>query len=172
MANRIKKTVVECPSKDQLPQIAKAIATSQSQLKGIEAEMEQKIQKIRAGYQSKIETIREEIITRTNELEVYALENRSEFEKKKSQDIVHGIMGFRISTPSVKLGRGLTSKICGMLEAAGMTDFIRTKKELDKEKVLATRNDAEIMKKLNLLQITIEQPETFYFEPKEEAVMA
>lgn len=168
---RIKKTVVIAPEKNELSEIAKQVAQSQSTLKNIEAEMEQKIQKVRAGYQGKIEAQRELITEGTSKLEAYALENRSEFEKKKSQDIVHGVIGFRISTPSVKLGRGLSNKICQMLEAAKLTQFIRTKQELDKEKVLASRQDDEMMQTLAKMQITVEQKETFYFEPKEEVVV-
>lgn len=169
---RIKKTVVQAPEKNELPTIANQVANSQSKLKRIESDIEQQVQKIRLKYQAQIDTLRSDIQEGTSKLEAYALDNRDEFEKKKSQDVVHGIIGFRISTPAVKLRRGLSKKICSVLDEMGFTQFIRTKQELDKEKILSTRQDQEMMKKLENLGVTVEQKETFYFEPKEEEVVS
>lgn len=165
---RIKKAVVPTPRKEALPTLAKEIAFSQSALKKIEAEIEQRTQKLREGYAETIRQHQETIAECTSLLESYALEHRDQFDTKRSQDITHGVMGFRVSNPAVTIARGLSKKITGILEESGLTQFLRTKQELDKEKIIASRQDEDIMARLENIGITVSQKETFYFEPKEE----
>ena len=167
---RIKKQVVTAPEESELAEIAKEVANAMSQLKGFEADMEAKIAKIRATYQDKILKAKAIISDGTDKLEVYALENRDKFEKVKSRDVVHGKIGFRMSTPAVKLARGLSKKIVGIAKAAGFEQFIRIKEELDKEKIIASRQDKDTMSKLDAIGITVAQGESFYFDAKEEEV--
>lgn len=167
---RIKKNVVETPTKEVLSTLAKEVAYAHSSLKKYEAEIEHQVQNIRKKYEDKIRLHQETIVECTALLEAYALEHRNQFEKKRSLDITHGVIGFRISNPAVKIARGMSKKIIGILETAGFTRFLRQKQELDKELIIASRQDKELMKSLENLGLTVEQNETFYFETKDETI--
>jgi phage host-nuclease inhibitor protein Gam len=171
-SKRIKEQVVPVPQENELAEIAKEVAIATSQTKKMEAEMEQKIAKIRETYQDRLDEAASTIKEGTAKLKAYATDHKLEFEKKRSRDVVHGTLGFRIGTPKVKVGRGLNKTIVGILKQAGKLDFLRTKEELDKDKVIAHRDDEAIMDDLNELGITVVQEETFYFEPKTEEVTA
>lgn len=169
---RVRKIVTEAPAKEDLQGIARQAADAQSDLKKIEAMIEKQVNKIRAKYQPEITKLQELEKEALHKLEAYVLENRSEFDKKRSRDLTHGIIGLRVSTPSVKIARGLASKIVGILEESQLGQFIRTKKELDKEAVLRSREDQSTVERLTKLGVTIEQKEAFYFQPKEELIEA
>ena len=56
----------------------------------------------------------------------------------------------------------------GLLKELKLTAFIRIKEEVDKDKILETREDAEIMQKLNTCGLKVVQDERFYIDLKEE----
>lgn len=151
----------------------KAFAEASSRLKGIEAEMELEVQKIREKFTLRIEKTRVDYDHNLELLKRYAEENRSTlFEKKKSLNWTHGIIGFRTGTPKVSKPSKVTwDTILKTLKDEGLKAFIRVKVEINKDKIIESREDKVIMNQLkDLAGIEVIQQETFFVEPKEEEV--
>ena len=132
--------------------------------------MELEIANIRSRYQNKIDklsTLKEEAF---DKLQVFAETNMEMFEIKKSMEMSHGKIGFRTGTPKLKLLKSFNwDRVVEKLEAH-LPEFVRTKKEADKEKLLSSREDAAMLDKFKLVGVEVVQDESFYIEPKTEEV--
>ena len=168
------KAKVTAPSATEAQECMKDYTVANSSLKKIEAEIELKVQKVREKYQPKIESLSTDKEENFQQLQAYALENREAlFSKKKSLEWVHGVLGFRTGTPKVAKKMGITwAAMLDLFKSQSKTEFIREKQELDKDRILSSRDDEAIMKELEGLGIRITQDETFYVEPKEENLIA
>lgn len=148
------------------------LSQAQTTLKQTEANMEKKIQKVRESYQEDIYTQQSIIMEATAKLKAFAEHNREElFTKKKSMETPHGRIGFRIGQWKVGYEKGFSKKALGLIQELKLP-FIRTKEEIDKDKILTVREDEEQMKQLALCGIKVTQDETFFAEPKEETITA
>lgn len=169
MIKRTKKKVVTGVTRAQADEAFAAFSKAQSEQQKIEAEMELAMTKVRQKHQDRLSELSEEQKDQFAVLESFALENREElFDKKKSLELVHGVIGFRSGNPAVKNRKGFTwAAITEMLKEF-LPKYVRTKEEPDKEKLLADRDDVEVAAKFKKCGITIAQDETFFVEPKKE----
>ena len=173
MPQRAKKPVTVAPSEAEAHEAMKHFARTSSQLKGLEAEVELEVQKVRDKYKVRVEKIRVEYNDALDKLKAYAEEHRADlFDKKKSVDWTHGLMGFRTGTPKVAKPTRITwAKVLEILKEEGLTHFIRMKEELDKDKIIESRQDQLVMGQLKeLAGVEVVQQESFFVEPKEEEV--
>lgn len=170
---RVKKKLVPVPSDNDVQGKMLDYAKASSSLKKVEAEMELKIQQLRDKFKARIDTLRKEKEEASESLQAYAVHNRETlFSKRKSRDLVHGMIGFRTGTPKVVKSRAKTwDRILELLKKHNMASFIRMKEEVDKEKIIASREDKEIMETLGEWDIKVVQDETFFIEVKEEALV-
>lgn len=171
---RSKKIVTVVPSEAEAHEAMKGFAQTSSTLKGLEAEMELEVQAVRDRFKVRIEKARVERDHQFEKLQRYAEEYQSDlFSKKKSLDWTHGILGFRRGTPKVTKPSKITwAAILKMLKDEGLTSFIRTKEEVNKDKMIESRENEVIMKQLKELGgIEVVQQETFFVEPKEEELV-
>lgn len=165
---RIKVMVPVIKTREELERITgqiTALKTFEAQTK---ASMDQRITEIRSEYETQLGEAAEEMETLVQSVRQWAEANQSEFAGKKSLDLVHGVIGFRTGTPKLKTRKGWTwDKVLENLIALGrpVADFIRTKKEVDKEAILAAR-DNMTPADLRNLGVDIVQDESFYVEPK------
>lgn len=175
MAQRAKKPVIVAPSEAEAHESMKAFAQASSKLKGIESEMELEVQKVRDKFTLRIEKTKVDYEHNLDLLKRYAEENRETlFSKKKSLNWTHGIIGFRTGTPKVTKPSKVTwDKVMEILKAEKLKRFIRIKAEINKDKIIESREDKVIMNQLkDLAGIEVIQQETFYVEPKEEEVQS
>lgn len=168
MATRIKKNLITAPDRTELPSLMQTIALSSARKKRIESELETSIARLRAKYQSEIDNLNIDIKEATDKLEAWASNNPSEFEKRRSLDLTHGMIGYRMGNWKVDYDRGIAKKAVDILKGLGLTQFVRTKDEVDKDAIIASKTDDEIMKKLKPVGIHVTQDETFFVAPKEE----
>lgn len=163
---RIKVMVPVIKTREELERITgqiTALKTFEAQTKAV---MDQRITEIRSEYEGQLGDAAEEMETLVQSVRQWAEANQSEFAGKKSLDLVHGVIGFRTGTPKLKTRKGWTwDKVLENLIPAGRWDFIRTKKEVDKEAILAAR-DNMTPADLRNLGVDIVQEESFYVEPK------
>lgn len=109
------------------------------------------------------------------------MENQSElFAKRKSLEMTHGVIGFRTGQPKCKTARGTTWADALELVKDRLPNYIRTKEEVDKDRLLADRNlpcrrDDEpeeaarpLLHEMALCGILVVQEESFFVEPKRE----
>jgi phage host-nuclease inhibitor protein Gam len=148
-------------------------ATANSFIKKKTAEMELQITKVREKYQSDLADQVKILEAKNAVLMQYALENEQLFDKKKSIDLTHGTIGFRTSTPAIKALKGFTLKSAAVLikEFMGLK-YIRTVEEINREAIIADREDSKVTDLFPKCGIEVVQNETFFVEPKEEAVLA
>lgn len=101
------------------------------------ADMNDEIAKITKRYQPQLEAISERIETLRNGVQTYCEANRNSLTnegKVKTANFVTGEVNWRQRPPSVGI-RG-TDAVLETLERMGLTRFIRTKDEINKEAIL------------------------------------
>lgn len=170
---RQKATVIKDITREQAEDAFALYATANSNLKKKEAELELKLTKVREGYQDEIAQLTALRDAQFAVLQTYALEHEHLFDKKKSTELTHGIIGFRTATPSLKTLKGFTWKSCVNLVKEFLGDgYVRTTEEVDKESLLAKRDEPEVADLFAKCGFEVRQDETFYVEPKTEEVTA
>jgi len=131
---------------------------------GLVAEMDEEIIAIKDRYSEEIGLQDDLIKAASADLEAWALANPSEFIKPKSIEMMHGTLGFRTGTPKLKLLRGWTwEKVTQAVEGL-LPNFIRSKPEVDKEAIIAQRE--ELGEFLPTVGLKVDQDEGFFIVPK------
>lgn len=110
-------------------------------------------------------SIQQAIKARTAMLEAWAIAHPEEFPKdRKSLELSAGTIGFRTPPPSlVLLSRKWTWETATEAAARFLPHFIRNKPEIDKEAIIAQRDD--LAEYLPMAGLKIVQPEKFFADP-------
>lgn len=166
---REKKTVYTGISSEQMEQAFADYAKADARQQKITAEMDIQMAKIREKWQDELTKLAETKDNSFDILQAYALENRDElFSKRKSLETTHGIIGFRTGTPTLKTRKGFTwASVLEMLKEF-LPNYVRTKEEPAKDKLLADREDEEVAALFPKVGVVVVQDETFFVEPKKE----
>ncbi|HRU06583.1 MAG TPA: host-nuclease inhibitor Gam family protein [Candidatus Brocadiia bacterium] len=108
------------------------------------AEMNRRLTEVRQQYAGRIEAAVERAGLLGAAIEVYVARHRKDLGDRKSRDLTHGVVGYRLDPPSLKTLKKCTWK--SVLEALrdGFQRFIRTKEEVNKEALLAAANAGEL----------------------------
>jgi phage host-nuclease inhibitor protein Gam len=168
MSARTKKKVTTIINSDEVTDQVRKFSNATSRIKAIEAEIEIEKQAILKRYERKLSQLNEERDDSFDALQDFAEANTDLFSKAKSIDYPNGKIGFRMGTPKVEKSKKLTWE--GVIEElkALAPDYVRTKEEVNKELVIANRNDVNQVNLLAASGITVIQTETFFVEAKEE----
>lgn len=153
---------------DDADQTLLKIADAEQYLQKAEAEMNEQIQKIRDEYERTTFATRAQQELLIAGLEKYCISNKIDFEKTRSKELVHGIVGFRNAPPKVSL-LNRKYKFDTVIELLKKVrwgkDFIRQKEDLNKEQVLASYSAKEIDDStLAKVGLKIDQNENFFHE--------
>jgi phage host-nuclease inhibitor protein Gam len=144
-------------------------AANDAKICGLTAEMDEHITAIREEYDTDLNIIGAENALLLAVIKGYCVQNQeSLFVGKKSIDTLYAKLGFRKSTPSLKLLKGykwedVVENIKGILPA-----YIRTVEEADKEKLLADREKEEVSKHFTAFDVKVSQEEKFFIDLKKE----
>ncbi len=166
---REKKTVYSGITSEQMEQAFADYAKADARQQKITAEMDIQMAKIREKWQDELTKLAETKDNAFDILQAYALENRDElFTKRKSLETTHGTLGFRTGTPTLKTRKGFTwASVLEMLKEF-LPNYVRTKEEPAKDKLLADREDEEVAALFPKVGVVVVQDETFFVEPKKE----
>lgn len=141
----------------------------------LKAELEESIRKTRAGYEAAFARLDEQAAALLADVEAWAAGHPEEFKEKKSLELLHGVIGFRTSTPRVAIPRGTDEdELAATLAESGLDCYVRLRRELDKPAILAAvadtapANEAEAV--LAAYGIRVRQSERFFAEVREEVV--
>lgn len=162
----MKKTIIANVAESDYNDNLAIYARTEANLRKINAEMDVKINKIREQYSTKIDELTE---CKESSFEVvmkYAEENPQIFGKKRSLETVFGVIGFRMGTPKLKNLKGFTWASITSLWEELYPEYVRIKKEPNKEAVLA--NDQISDSELKKMGVEIVQDDTFYIDIKTE----
>ncbi len=181
MGTRQKKTVISGVTREAAEQAFAEYSKADASINKIQADIELQCTRIREKYQQKLGELQCERECAFDTLQAYATEHQSElFAKKKSLEMAHGVIGFRTGTPKLKTLKGFTWASALELVRRILPGYVREKVELDKERLLADRNESSIVlntagndvvdmsKALAGCGLEVVQVETFYVEPKKE----
>lgn len=166
---REKKTVYTGITSEQMEQAFADYARADARQQKITADMDVAMTKIREKWQDELTRLAETKDNAFDILQAYALENRDElFSKRKSLETTHGTLGFRTGTPTLKTRKGFTwASVLEMLKEF-LPNYVRTKEEPAKDKLLADREDEEVAALFPKVGVVVVQEETFFVEPKKE----
>jgi phage host-nuclease inhibitor protein Gam len=173
MANRLKKKTISNVTLDQAQEASETFAVKWNSLAKLQAKMNEDINRVRSKYTDELTELQDALKEPQETLEAFAKEQKTGW-SKKSMELVHTTIGFRIGNPKVVKGKRFTWD--GVLDLVKKNKvlaplFVRTKEELNKEAILATK-DTKILDKLkDVADVTIEQEECFYVEAKVEELV-
>jgi phage host-nuclease inhibitor protein Gam len=153
---------------EQAQDASAKFAHAAARLSMIEAEMNERINKIRNEYYEEIVRLNEEKASQSAILEAYGIDQKENWGRKKSFELFHSIIGFRTGSPKVVKDKKFTWEGITELVKEQFPSFIRTHAELDKEAIIALRDDALFQKLKKACYLDVVQSETFYVETKSE----
>ena len=105
-SKRVSKTVVKGVTEAQYLASLAAYAAADARAFVAISKMDEQITKIREKFDGEIERLRQECETHYEIVQTYCEENKETlFDKKRSMETTHGVVGFRTGTPKLKLMR-------------------------------------------------------------------
>lgn len=127
MAKRQKKTVISGVSKEAAEEAFAIYAKASAERAKINAEIELKCAQIREKQQDRLTQLQTTQDEAFDTLQAFALENQAElFSRKKSLEMVHGVIGFRTGTPKLKTLKGFTWASALTLVKELLPNYVRT----------------------------------------------
>lgn len=167
---RTKKTVVSGISREQAEQAFADFAAADAKVQNLTSKMDIEMTRIREKYADQLaeQNARKEAAFEI--VQAYAVENKDElFSKKKSVESAHGVFGFRTGTPKLKNLKGFTWAAVTNLCKELLPAYIRTTEELDKQGLLADRDNKKVAGMFPKIGVQVVQEESFFVEPKKES---
>jgi phage host-nuclease inhibitor protein Gam len=165
---RAKKKVFTEVTFDNAQAASQQYAVTSNKLQKIEAKMNEEINKIKSKYQDDINELTESLVEPMEMLQVFAQEQKESWGKKKSIELLHCTIGFRTGTPKVTKDKKFTWDGITELVRKLFPNLVRVKVELDKENIIAMRDEASFAQVKEKCYIDVEQDETFFVIPKVE----
>ena len=165
-----KEKAMTIATRDELETTMNDYAVKAAALKGLGAELDVELGKVRERYTDRMTAIADAMKPLAEAIEEWAILHPEEFGTKKSLDLIAGKIGFRTTPPAVKTLRGVREESAVELVAKSchLVDYIREVQEIDREAILAdfaAKNITEA--ELKELGLRIHQTETFYIDPWE-----
>ena len=99
----------------------------------------------------------------------YARENRDTLFplNRKSIRLTNGIVGYRQGRPSLHLQEGYSwNDVLEALQEEKADEFIRTKLDVDRSRLLSQHDDPKVKRLLNRIGLSVSIEEQFYVEAK------
>lgn len=165
---REKKKVITNVSREAAEEAMAQFSDAAISLQHIEAKMNAQINAVRDKHQELITQLQEKKDDQVAVLEVFAAETCDTWGKRKSMELLHGVIGYRTGTPKIKFDKGFNSKSVTAILEEKYPEYVRSVTEMNKEMLIQDRdadNFAEICKKAH---VQVVQDETFYVESKSE----
>lgn len=163
-----KKLITEVMTAEKAESVLAEYAAADAREAKLMAQMDLEMTRIREKYQEELADLAEVKREAFELLQHYAMGHPELFVGRKSVEMTHGRIGFRTGTPALKTMRGYTWQSCLQLVKEFLPGYVRVKEEVDKEGLLARREDEDVAGKLGRCGLRVEQAETFYVELKKE----
>lgn len=129
-------TIIACQSLEQVQDFIRHIGDKNREVLRLQAKMNDEVAAITNGYTKSINGLKQEIEQMTGAVQIWCEANRVKLLEKglKTANLITGEVSWRIRPPSVNI-RGKEAVI-EKLKSLGLTQFIRTKEEPNKEAIL------------------------------------
>lgn len=167
---REKKKVYKNVTRELAQQAMNSFAKAANKVSAIEAKMNKELQDVREKYNDDLVVLNDAKDEQVEILETYAYEQKETWGKRKSAELLHGTIGFRTGTPKVKFDKGFNSKSVTAILEESFPEYVRKVVEMDKEKLIANREDESFAAICKKAHIVVVQDETFFVESKAEVL--
>ncbi len=167
---RTSKKVISNVTLEQAQAASESFAVNQNKLDSIEAKMNKEINAIKTKYAEDVTALQEMLSEPMDILEAFAKEQQTSWGKKKSLELLHTTIGFRIGNPKVEKKKGFDWEgILSLMKKNNVfSGFIRTTEEVNKEAILAEKNEAVLNQLKEEAFVWVGQDEKFYVDVKKE----
>lgn len=169
----MKKTTAKTTAKtiDDVETLMAVVAAADAAARKITAQMDAEILRIREKYAAALDTENARRADAEADIASWAELNRSEFGPRRSIDLTHGTLGWRLGNPSVSCRPRVKTAAALELVAAKLPEYIRTVTEIDKASILSAYAGKAISDDdLAACGLRITQTERFYVTPKTEEI--
>lgn len=138
------------------------IGRLQRRVSAVEGQMNEKLAEVKEKYEAKAAPLNAELKEKFRALHAWAEANKGEILKPgtKTARLATGEISWRTTPPSVRVARA--PDVLKTLKTLGLTKFIRTKEEIDKEAMLADPERASAVS-----GVSITRREEFVVKPFE-----
>ena len=167
MTNRIK--ITQPLTRNRAEELLGEIAVLTLERNERKIEMDRRLTAVREEFEAPLSSLGKQIEEKTTLLEAWAAANPDDFPKnRKSIEMTHGTIGYRLGTPKLKtLMRKTWDQILELIRANDWTQFIRTKEEVNKDAILAEYGQDRLSdQQLKHIGVQVVQDESFFVEPK------
>jgi phage host-nuclease inhibitor protein Gam len=164
------KPVVAIPAdKAAAEALAASIVETEAKEKALRLEMNAKLDEVRADYDKKISEQINLTMAMRSALESWGWQNqKQEFSEPRSQVWSRGVIGFRRGQKKLATMSKITWDMVLQKIKTAMPRYIRTKEEVDREKLLADVKTGVVPAlDLSAVGLKIVEDDAFYFEAKE-----
>ena len=169
MKKRISKPVIQAVTQEQFSEALAVFAAADAAEAAINAKMDEQFTKIREKNAEEVTALQKKKEEALVIAETYCKENKERlFSEQRSMDTLHGQVGFRTGTPALKTLKGFNWISVLELVKIHLPAFVRRKEEVDKESILASRNEAEMIEVLPKIGVEVAQDEKFFITLKKE----
>ena len=152
---------------DQVSDQLSALAIWKNKIAEKEVAMNKTIDAVKKRFDKQTRDLREEIKSAEEDIEAFCLKNKGDFEKARSKDFPHGIIGFRNNPPKVEVvNRKYTLKTAiELIKRVYEQKYLRVKEELNKDEILADYANKKIDDSaLAGVGLRVNQDESFYID--------
>jgi phage host-nuclease inhibitor protein Gam len=164
--SRLKPKLIVPKTREQAEAIVGDITEIKIEETAAKALMDQRLKDVRQEFEAQLSSINDQLTPLLLQIQAWAEANPAEFGKAKSIDMLHGVIGWRISTPALKTLSGWTwARVLEALKSLGHAAFIRTKDDIDKAAIIGQRENL-LDGDLRLFGCKIVSEESFFVEPK------
>jgi phage host-nuclease inhibitor protein Gam len=164
---RIKVALPTITTRDEAEAVMNELALAANNRRKLNTQLDAAILKLKENIAPALAECDDAIKTKTDILLAWAQANPEQFGKKKSIEMLAGTLGFRTGTPKlVLLSRAFTwEKVLENVQRL-IPAFVRGKPEIDKEAILAQRDEETLQHALKACGMKVVQDEGFFVEPK------
>lgn len=167
MATRAKKILITNVSHEEAEQAMASFAQCNTQLKQIESQMEEEKQQIDNKFLGEITRLKDSMEEQVRLLQVYGQQYKDSW-KGKSLALLHGKIGFRTGNHKLIKDKKFTWDAVTELLKKAFPGFVRTTYEINKEALIAYRDEKEFEKIKEGCYVDVVQEESFYVEANTE----
>jgi len=166
MKTRIKIKIQTPATREEAEAVMNELALAENNKRTLAAKLDREILAAQERVAPALARCDEVVREKSAALKAWAEANPQLFAKRKSVDLLAGTLGFRTGTPKL----ALLSRAWNwdtVTEAVGhfLPNFIRSKPEVDKEAILAQREEEAIKFILPKCGLKVTQGESFFVEP-------
>lgn len=150
-----------------MEQLVGDIAALKIEERKLKAEMDAKLKALKDDYLEQLNGLTESIAQKMPRALAWAEANAEDFGKLRSIEMLHGVIGWRLNTPSLKALSGWTWELVlkALQKVPRFASYVRTKEKVNKQALLADR-EAIGADSLRSVGLRVIQEEEFFVEPK------